>query len=38
MKVVLLQDTPLTEISDKNMAETRNCEVGVTLAPCTFTS
>jgi len=29
---------PLTKISDKNMAKTRNCEVGLTTAPRTFTS
>jgi hypothetical protein len=29
---------PLTKISNKNLAETRNCEVGLALAPRTFTS
>ena len=29
---------PLTKISDKKMAGTRNCEVGMTIAPHTFTS
>jgi len=38
MNVVLLQDTLLTKISNKNMVETRNCEVGLTIAPRTFTS
>ena len=40
MNVVLLQDTPLppTKISNKKMAETRKCEVGLTIAPRTFTS
>ena len=28
----------LTKISNKSMSETRNCEVGLTIAPRTFTS
>ena len=38
MNAVLLQHKPVTKISNKNMAETRNCEVELTLAPSTFTS
>ena len=38
MNVVLLQDIPLTKISNKNVVETRNFEVGLTIAPRTFTS
>jgi hypothetical protein len=39
MNVVLLQGTsPPSKIISKKMAETRNCEVGLTIAPRTFTS
>ena len=40
MNVVLLRDTPSppSEISNNKMAETRKCEVGLTIAPRTFTS
>ena len=40
MNVVLLQDIPpsLTKISNKNMVESRNCEVRLTIIPPTFTS